>query len=142
MNLILFDDHSWENLLPLTYTKPTAELRVGILKIREKWEKALGTKASHQTKDYLSDKFPVVSESENLLINGALLPDKDLLYAIAGLKRDQALKSGDTLLIAKTGSIGGEITPEKLLEKADEYPQHIEMIDHPWKIFSLNGTGN
>ena len=25
MNYILFDDHTWQNLLPLTFTKPVAE---------------------------------------------------------------------------------------------------------------------
>ena len=38
MNYILFDDHTWQNLLPLTFTKPVAEIRIGILTITEKWE--------------------------------------------------------------------------------------------------------
>jgi len=38
MNYILFDGPSRNNLLPLTYTRPVAEIRVGILTIREKWE--------------------------------------------------------------------------------------------------------
>ena len=42
MNYILFDGEYRDNLLPLTYTKPVADLRIGILTIREKWEKHLG----------------------------------------------------------------------------------------------------
>ncbi|HHZ64759.1 MAG TPA: glucose-1-phosphate thymidylyltransferase, partial [Flavobacteriales bacterium] len=49
MNYILFDDKTRENLLPLTFTKPTAELRFGILSIREKWEKHLNAKLSYLT---------------------------------------------------------------------------------------------
>ncbi len=139
MNLILFDDHGWENLLPLTYTKPIAELRVGILKIREKWEKTLGSEASYLTQDYLSSKFPTAYGLENLLINGALLPARDLLSVISGLKAGQALKSGDTLLAAKTSGADAAVKVEELLATAEEYQGDHELIDYPWKIFSLNG---
>ena len=41
MNYILFDDITWHNLLPLTFTKPVSEIRIGILTITEKWKKHL-----------------------------------------------------------------------------------------------------
>jgi hypothetical protein len=59
MNVILFDDNFKENLLPFTYTRPQADIRVGILTLREKWEKRLQTKTSSITEDYLSEKFPL-----------------------------------------------------------------------------------
>ena len=69
MNYILFDGEYRDNLLPLTYTKPVADLRVGILTIREKWEKHLGFTTTTITEDYLSDKFPMVEMEENIMIN-------------------------------------------------------------------------
>lgn len=137
MSLILFDDYSWRNLLPLTYTKPISELRVGILSIREKWEKITGMQASSLTQDYLSEKFPCYPESENLYINGSLLPDGEVYNAIENLKTGQALKKGQTLLAVRSEKSGLDI--DGLLLHADEYPLNAELIDFPWKIFSLNG---
>ena len=37
-NIVLFDGAYHQKLKPLTFTRPVADLRVGILKIREKWE--------------------------------------------------------------------------------------------------------
>jgi len=69
MNLILFDDHSWENLLPLTYTRPIAELRMGILTIREKWEWRMNSRATVMTRPYLRELFPADPGEDNLLIS-------------------------------------------------------------------------
>ena len=57
MNYILFDGPARKKLLPFTYTRPVADLRIGILTIREKWEKHLGSTTSTITEEYLSDKF-------------------------------------------------------------------------------------
>ena len=54
MNYILFDGSVRNQLLPFTYTRPVADLRVGILTIREKWERMLGYTTSSVTEDYLS----------------------------------------------------------------------------------------
>ena len=70
MNLILFDDPTiQQDLLPFTFTRPTAKIRVGILTIDEKWERWLNTKPSFQTVDYLQKKFPLITTGDDLLIN-------------------------------------------------------------------------
>ena len=69
MNYILFGDQARNKLLPLTYMRPVADIRVGILTIREKWEMVLQTKTSTLTEPYLEQKFPVVKDKENILIN-------------------------------------------------------------------------
>ncbi|MDE6654696.1 MAG: glucose-1-phosphate thymidylyltransferase [Muribaculaceae bacterium] len=56
---VLVDDHSVrDNLLPLTYCRPVAGLRVGITTIREKWERELGKPCACKTVDYLFEKYP------------------------------------------------------------------------------------
>ncbi|MAZ73358.1 MAG: glucose-1-phosphate thymidylyltransferase, partial [Flavobacteriaceae bacterium] len=60
MNYILFDGTVRNQLLPFTFTRPVAELRVGILTLREKWEKHLGYSTTTVTEDYLSEKWPMV----------------------------------------------------------------------------------
>jgi len=100
-NIILFDDDNWEGLLPLTFTKPICELRVGILTIREKWEKHLNATGSFITQDFLSEKYPINIEKENIIINSTVLPTPKLIKLIKQLGNNEAILDGDELLAAR-----------------------------------------
>jgi hypothetical protein len=82
MNYILFDGPSRNNLLPFTFTRPVADIRVGILTIREKWETFLDSTTTTITEDYLSDKYPMVEMDENVMINASYLPNLELVEMI------------------------------------------------------------
>lgn len=100
MNIILFDDKSvWKSLLPFTFTRPIAEIRVGILKISEKWAHYLKAPVSFATQNHLAKKFTIHKEKQNLYINGSVCPDPQLIQAILALKPNEVLKK-DTLVIA------------------------------------------
>jgi len=92
MAIILFDDNTHQTLLPLTYTRPVADLRIGILTIAEKWAKYLNIDYSFHTSGYLQSKFPLKIEERNLFINGSYCPDETLVEAIKPLKGNDALK--------------------------------------------------
>lgn len=135
MNYILFDA-SRNSLLPLTYTRPVCDIRIGILTIREKWEKYLGEKTSTITEDYLSAKYPTEQSEEMMLINGSICPTPKLLKAIKGLKVGQALVcQGNVVAMYKT--------KEQFLSEEDS-TQEIEVeydfikINNTWDIFVLN----
>lgn len=100
-NIILFDDDNWEGLLPLTFTKPICELRVGILTILEKWEKHLNATSSYITQDFLSEKYPINIEKENIIINSTVLPTPKLVKLIKQLSNNEAILDGDELLAAR-----------------------------------------
>ncbi len=100
-NIILFDDDNWEALLPLTFTRPICELRVGILTIKEKWEHHLEASGSYITQDFLSEKFPIHIEEDNLIINSTVLPTPKLLKLIKQLGANEAILEGDELLAAR-----------------------------------------
>lgn len=139
MNLIVFDGPQRDHLLPLTFTRPVAELRVGILTIREKWEKRLEAKASHLTQPYLSALFPLKSAKQNLLVNGAVCPDMRLLAKVIELKTGQGLFAGDQLIAAylEEGRIAEVLHPENLDRLS--YDGEVTVIEKPWDIFSKNG---
>ena len=86
MNYILFDGPVREHLLPFTFTRPVAEVRIGIMTIKEKWEAYLGTSISYQTEAYLQAKFPMVLQSDNIFLNGSILPSANLLQNVNKLK--------------------------------------------------------
>ena len=139
MHLILFDDHAWDNLLPLTFTRPVSELRVGILTIAEKWQAALQMTPSVLTREYLSRKFPLLQGDQNLLINGSLLPDHKVIGAIQSLKKGQSLEKEGTLLALRCNEIPKDFNTKSYIGKGLEHPDEISLVDYPWKIFALNG---
>jgi UDP-N-acetylglucosamine diphosphorylase/glucosamine-1-phosphate N-acetyltransferase len=140
MNYILFDDARWDTILPLTFTRPACEIRIGILTIREKWERMLNTKCSWLTKDYLSEKFPAVTEKDNILLNGTVLPDPSLLKEIGKLKNDQKLEKENTIIAVRTGNTSGYFSTKsfKDFDKINFKGEFLQ-INHPWDIFRLNG---
>lgn len=141
MNYILFDDYSWENLLPLTFTKPVCEIRIGILTIKEKWEKYIDTKTSYLTEEYLSEKYPTTTEKKNILINSSILPDENLMKKINGLSIGQALVQGHDILAANLEKEKIDDFKNKELREIDitEHEEEIIKINHPWQIFKRNG---
>lgn len=141
MNLIFFDDQTRENLLPLTFTRPVCELRVGILTIRDKWEKQLNLKGSFVTEEYLREKFPLSIGEDNLFINGSILPDKNLLNSIRNLKTDSRLMSGEIILaqrLAGTALKGFEKNQNLPSAETINYPDKINKIDYSWDLFARN----
>lgn len=136
MNVVLFDDSVIRpDLLPFTYTRPVADIRIGILTIREKWERFLGQPASTFTQDYLKVKFPLVVAQDNLLINGAVCPDEDLVKVIGSLKLGESLVMGNTLLAARTSEVESVKQPGP---RSSGYAGNITLIDQVWKIFQYN----
>jgi len=138
MNLILFDTPFRENLLPLTFARPASTIRIGILTIKEKWEKITGTTASYMTTGYLSNKYPLEAKSDNLLVNGVLIPERDLVEKMMELKVETGLKSGDQLLAYRTAHPDPAKFKE-MLYRSEEYRGDVQLVDFPWKIFLLNG---
>jgi UDP-N-acetylglucosamine diphosphorylase/glucosamine-1-phosphate N-acetyltransferase len=137
MNFILFDDPSIRpNLLPLTFTRPVAEMRVGILTITEKWERHLNTKASFLTQSYLSEKYRADISDDNLFVNGALCPDKNLADAIKDLKPGEAIYKNNTVLAVRTRE---DELPEVIPGPVKNWDADVTLIDHLWKIFQSNG---
>lgn len=104
-NIVLFDDDAArQNLLPLSFTRPLADFRVGITTIKEKWQSILPGDYSYLTADYLSRKFPVMLSSGpegNLFIAGNVCPsyDSSFISMIDGMNPGDALFCGDTMVV-------------------------------------------
>jgi len=141
MNYILFEESNVRtSLLPLTFMRPVADIRIGILTIREKWEKRLKTTTSTLSETYLSKKFPIVKEENNILINGSVCPNDELIQLVKHLKPNQIIVSQDTIIAL-------HVTAEELDNLGDQTSQGIEelevkeqplKISHTWEIFSKN----
>lgn len=90
MKINLFDDSSWYSLRPLTFTRPVADLRLGILTIAEKWGRYSAHTPGYCTANYLAVKYPALNDADTF-VNGAICPNEALFSAIAGLKEGEVL---------------------------------------------------
>jgi UDP-N-acetylglucosamine diphosphorylase/glucosamine-1-phosphate N-acetyltransferase len=133
MNIVLFDEPSIRTqLLPFTFTRPVANIRTGIVTIAEKWQHYLG-EVSFLTEAYLAEKFPVKPGSDNLLINGALCPDEQVVKAIQQIPLNTALVKQGNLLAIHSTTLEWNNAPS-----TREYAGEVVMIDQVWKIFQHN----
>lgn len=141
MNYILFDDNNRNNLLPLTFTRPVADIRIGILTIREKWEKMLNAETSSHTQEYLQKKFPseFTIDMDNFWINGSVCPNEKLLEEINKLQPRQAMLSEGLLIAVNTGD--DKVFDPELKGEYTKFESHAKamQIQNPWDIFSKNG---
>ncbi|MDO6760068.1 GlmU family protein [Tamlana sp. 2_MG-2023] len=137
MNYILFDGPSRNNLLPFTYTRPVADIRVGILTIREKWESFLDCTSTTVTEDYLSDKFPMVEMEDNVMINASYLPNMELAEMIKELQENQAIFNGEDVIAFFAKEEQEDIDFDAY--EAIEFDADTIQINNTWDIFSKNG---
>ena len=136
MNYILFDGTVRNALLPFTFTRPVADIRIGILTIREKWEKYLGATTTTLTEEYLSEKYPMVEMEVNVMINASYLPNEVLVEMIKSLEPLQAIFKGDDVIAFYTQDSQDEVDFEQY--EILEYEQDCLFITHPWDIFAKN----
>ncbi len=141
-NIILFDDDKRDHLLPLVYTRPVGEIRVGIMTIREKWKKRLGGQVSYITQEYLGGKFPLNIEDDNIVINGGVCPSRMLCRLVEELGFNEALLKGDDLIAAR---LDAEQFSRLMRDEEVESLKGFDLEDtpfiritHPYDIFQYN----
>ncbi len=132
-NIILFDGQNRESLLPITYTRALADIRIGISTIKEKWE-LISTDVSVLAFDYLAKKYNPAIFSDNLFVNGGLLPTDQVVQSIGKLKMGQALFHQGVLLAFRES----EFKQQESLTEQVEFLEEPIMLTNPWDIFSLN----
>ena len=136
MNYILFDGPVRNALLPFTFTRPVADILIGIMTIRQKWEMRLGSTITTITEDYLSAKFPMVEMEENVMINAAYLPNDTLAEMVSDLKENQAIFKGDDVIAFFTTENQEEVDFDSY--EIIQYNDDSITVEHTWDIFSKN----
>ena len=111
MKIILDDTLIKEQLYPFTQTRHATAIRIGILTIREKWEKILGYPVSITPKEYFSALSTPDEAAMPAIMSGNIIPTKRWVEAL--------LKAGS----------GGNIFADDSM---------VKIIKHPWEIFQYN----
>lgn len=137
MNYVLFDGDVRDHLLPFTFTRPVADIRIGILTIREKWERYLGAGTSTKTEEYLQDKFPLVLQERNIFINASFLPSTELTHLVKGLNPNEVLYHGNEIIAYCAKQCKGETELSTFNKVA--FGGEVLRVKRTWDIFSKNG---
>ena len=136
MNYILFDGTVRNALLPFTFTRPVADIRIGILTIREKWENYLGSTTTTVTEEYLQDKFPMVEMEENIMINASFLPNAVLSEMVSNLEVNQAIFKGEEVIAFFTQETQEEVDFDTY--EIIEFNEECLTVENTWDIFQKN----
>jgi UDP-N-acetylglucosamine diphosphorylase/glucosamine-1-phosphate N-acetyltransferase len=136
MNYILFDGTVRNALLPFTFTRPVADIRIGILTIREKWEKYLGYTTTTLTEEYLMEKYPMVEMEQNVMINASFLPNPILIDMVQNLNPKEAILFGEEIIAFHTNDTQEDIDFDEY--ELIEYEGDVLRIENTWDIFAKN----
>lgn len=136
MNLILFDNKHRSGMMPLSFTRPQADIRIGILTVKEKWELWLDADASYLTTGKLGEKYTLRTTDENLYISASVLPNQAVADAIKKLDKGQALFQNGELIAAN-----GDAELAEVIASGDYSPINVSEFDGEFilldKIFKL-----
>src|SRR6056300_109991 len=136
MNIVLFDSKERINFLPLTYTRPMADMRMGMMTFRERWEYYLGGSSSSLTESYLSTKYPLTLESDNLFIHGTLVATQQLVEQINQLTIGQGLTyEGDLIAYRSSNSV-----EDLNMLQLTALDFKVLVLKQVWELFVNNDT--
>lgn len=98
MQIVLFEDHLWSRFLPLVYTRPVGDLRMGMYTMAERYAKLLNTEAVHETRVPLRSIFAASSAQLQLHISARLFPTLALREALQSMQPGDILVHGSDVL--------------------------------------------
>ena len=136
MRIVLFDlPEDRIKLYPLTLTRPIGHIRVGILRIVEKWQLLFPeVQISLSTDGYLSPKYGQPSREEAFWIRAGFLPNENLLSSIKNLSFGSGVFQGEDL-VAFVGTSLDDVT---VLSRTSI--EGVAQVARSWDIFRLNGV--
>jgi len=136
MQLVFSDAQYWEDFLPLTFTRPVAEMRCGILTFSERWQKILEhTEVSYFTENYLQGKFKNPDDVESLFLVTNFLPTDQVIQQIQGLNLGEALVYEDELIAARINMKGFSLNQ---IEKMTDIKEELIFFKKPTDLFTYN----
>jgi UDP-N-acetylglucosamine diphosphorylase/glucosamine-1-phosphate N-acetyltransferase len=136
MKYILSDAGNHQNFLPLAYTRAIADFRIGILTIREKWNKYLGHDTEIHTEEYLQVKYSNIDFSNSIIINSSILPSNELCSEILNLKNDALVYQDSVIALKSTVSSAPDFS--KRPDNCKEYKGKVNYLHSIPSLFLLS----
>jgi len=126
MEFTIFDDEYYRNFFPITMTRSTGDLRVGILKLRQRLQAFLHSeKTSVVIPEFLTgiyhERHPEwtinqLSDADTIFVNSRLRISEDLTKEILALSENTCLVKNDVIIAARMISQNRKISSENVSE--------------------------
>jgi len=153
MKIILFDDVNYRHFYPITYTRSTSDLRVGILKLRQRLNLYLDNTDNYIViADYLEDIYRErhpdwyinqLPEDEILLVNTRTKINEELTKRILNLPLDHYLTSDGSLVAARLEvdeqALAADQVESLLIGMREEKLDEDVLWNWLWNLISENG---
>lgn len=146
-NIILFDDPSFKEFLPLVYTRPIGAIRCGITTIDEKWRSCGDHQVSYFSQGYLAPKFPMVWEKDNYLVNARYFPSNSIINELDSLNDGDSIWNGDDLVVARILDDGSYDEEAKNYfynnlkgNRKEASDEDLLYLTNVWDVFLKNGA--
>lgn len=133
-HIILTDHAERDHLLPLTHTRPVADIRIGLWTIAERWKRRWDLSVSYLTQEYLTPVYGAPRSGESLYVNGALFPTDEVVEQIMSLKEGETLTFEGKWIATRCSE-----RPVEFSANGTEARGDISVVERPWKIFQWNG---
>lgn len=128
MKLVLFDNGLHKRFAPLSLTRPIGDLRIGIMTNTERWKLVEPTaEIFFETEAYLNTKFPT-TKNVDLFVNGALIPNDEVIAAILALSENEKL-------VFESYELAYKGTGSELVKYTGKTPL---LLENRWDIFQKN----
>ncbi|MCG8373990.1 MAG: hypothetical protein MI700_10670 [Balneolales bacterium] len=149
MQLCFFSDQKSSNFLPLTLTRPSDDLRVGVFTIRQKWEAYLKPDSvSRNSEAHISKVFPsdeINPEQPCIWINSRALPNYELVKKIQVLNTNDRIVFNNDLIATKLNGVDSiDVLTTSLFPEPNETINITEidtqLIQYLGDLLALNGS--
>ena len=152
MEFVVFDDKCWENFFPITLTRSTGDLRVGILKLRQRITSYFaleGTNViiSEKLRKVYHERHPdwkinTLKNIDTIFINSRLKINRELKKKILSLPENSCLLCEDDILAARFIPEKEEVSYENI-SSIFENLKEIQIIEdcfwkYIWELISEN----
>jgi UDP-N-acetylglucosamine diphosphorylase / glucose-1-phosphate thymidylyltransferase / UDP-N-acetylgalactosamine diphosphorylase / glucosamine-1-phosphate N-acetyltransferase / galactosamine-1-phosphate N-acetyltransferase len=137
-----------KNLHPFTLIRHIQDIRVGILTIREKWERLLKLTSFDKWEGYYLDDDNSIKIDKNigsdiyLMIHANVLPTKSIISKI------KKMQHGEFLSVINEGGIAYKFSAKEVMglhkikiTQSVEHNESLKILQYPWQIFELNDWG-
>ena len=139
INVIFYDlPRVHADLLPMTFTRPVADFRIGITTIREKWAMMLpqDCRYGYRTVGFLVKKYKAEEIDDNLFIAGNVVPNPALVEEVLRLEIGEALFKGDDFIAYR--GVSPDMHADNYMKK--EYNGECLVLHYLFDIFLNNGA--
>lgn len=140
MAIVLFDTEERKKLYPLTYTRATGDIRMGIFTMNERWQLAAKQEAYILTEPYLQCLYKQLPAEDNLYINASVIASRSLEEKILALEQDAALYDAEGLIAGRIHATA--VTDYKSLVtgifKTKNKIENVKRLEYSFNIFQWN----